>query len=242
MKALIVAAGRGTRLAPLTDNCPKPMLPIAGVPMVERIMAGIAREADITEFVLVTGYKSEVIRDYFGDGSAWGWQVQYAHQETPQGLAQAVHCAHKPLQDAPFFMTYGDIMLSSENYGRFAALPRTETQSLLGLNWVEDPYLGAAVYRDDQGWITQIQEKPPRGTATTHWNSAGLFVFPPVIFDFTARLKPSARGEYELPDAVAAMIRDGYPVQGVELTGIWRDVGTREDYDAINREFGAGEQ
>ena len=194
MKALIVAAGRGTRLAPLTDHCPKPMLPIAGVPMIERIMASIALESKITEFVLVTGYKAEVIRDYFGDGTSRGWQVQYAHQDTPQGLAQAVHCAHLFLQDAPFLMTYGDIMLSPENYGRFAHQSREQTESLLGLNWVEDPYLGAAVYLDPYHRITKIQEKPPRGTATTHWNSAGLFIFPPLIVNYTAHLKPCGAG------------------------------------------------
>ena len=120
MKALILAAGRGTRLGALTADCPKPMLPIHGVPMIERIMAGIAREAGITEFVLVTGYRADVIQAYFADGARWGWQVQYVHQEPPRGVGDAVHCARPLLADGPFLMTYGDIMLDPVNYRRFA--------------------------------------------------------------------------------------------------------------------------
>ncbi len=239
MKALILAAGRGTRLAPLTDDCPKPMLPIAGVPMVERIMAGIAQAAGVTEFVLVTGYRADVVQGHFGDGTSRGWRVEYVHQEVPLGVGAAVQCAHGPLQDAPFLMTYGDIMLDPENYAKFAKTNPSDARAVVGLNWVDDPYRGAAVYMDADGRVSRMEEKPPRGTATTHWNNAGLFVFDPLIFDYTARLVPSARGERELPDALSAMISDGHSVLGLPLAGRWRDVGTLEDYAAINAEYGA---
>ncbi len=232
MKALILAAGRGTRLGPLTADRPKPMLPIHGVPMLERIMGGIAQEAGITEFVLVTGYRADVIEAHFADGARWGWRVQYAHQETPRGVGDAVHCARVLLSDGPFLMTYGDILLDPLNYRRF--VQAWDAHTLIGLNWVEDPWRGAAVYLNADGSITRIEEKPAPGTATTHWNNAGLFLFPPVLFDYTATLKPSARGEYELPDAVSAMIAAGLTVRGLELTGGWRDVGTPEDYAAAN--------
>ena len=87
-----------------------------------------------------------------------------------------------------------------------------------------------------EGLIARIEEKPAPGTATTHWNNAGLFVFAPVLFDYTATLQPSGRGEYELPDAITALIADGHTAYGLELTGGWRDVGTPEDYAAINAE------
>ncbi len=240
MKALILAAGRGTRLGALTADRPKPMLPIHGVPMLEHIMAGIAREAAITEFVLVTGYRAEVIRGYFADGARWGWRVQYVHQDPPRGVGDAVHCARALLSDAPFLMTYGDILLDPANYRRFVdqhqspPSPGAGGPMLIGLNWVEDPWRGAAVYLDARGDIARIQEKPAPGTATTHWNNAGLFLFPPALFEYTARLVPSDRGELELPDALTAMIADGYRAIGLELTGDWRDVGTPEDYAAVS--------
>jgi len=164
MKALILAAGRGTRLAPLTDGCPKPMLPIAGVPMVERIMASIAAQTPVREFVLVTGYRADVVHSHFGDGARWGWRVEYVHQPVPQGVGAAAQCACEPLSDGPFLMTYGDIMLDPSNYGRFAAAwaeaASGRLSALVGLNWVDDPYRGAAVYLDEDQTIRRMEEKP----------------------------------------------------------------------------------
>lgn len=241
MKALLLAAGRGTRLGPLTANQPKPMIPIGGLPMIERIMEGIAAHTPIREFVLITGYKAEVLQDYLGDGANWGWQIEYVPQEVPRGVGDAVNTAREALSAAPFLMTYGDIMLDPVNYGRFGdAYVETGTREIkayVGLNWVDDPWAGAAVYLDEKNIIQRIQEKPPKGTATTHWNNAGLFIFDPLIFEYTAKIVPSARGEYELPDAITAMINDGHPAQGIALEGKWRDVGTPEDYAAINAEY-----
>ena len=252
MKALILAAGRGTRLGALTADRPKPMLPIAGVPMIERIMRGIQESAAIVDFVLVIGYLGDVVRAYFGDGSRFGWRVQYVEQANPKGLGEAVDVARPMLSDGPFLMTYGDMMMGTANYEAVAALHREGAGDVvLGLNWVDDPWSGAAVYVDEapaiQGEsdaagigffrVLRVDEKPPKGTATTHWNNSGLFVLPPSVFEYTSKLVPSGRGEYEFSDAVSAMVADGLHVQGVPLTGSWRDVGTPADYEAINREF-----
>ena len=246
MKALLLAAGRGTRLGPLTANQPKPMIPIGGVPMIERIMGRIAAETPIRKFVLITGYKADVLESYFGDGAKWGWKMHYVPQETPRGVGDAVNCASSVLADSPFMMTYGDIMLDLVNYGLFASEYAKnglgETKAYVGLNWVDDPWAGAAVYLDENHVIERIQEKPAKGTATTHWNNAGLFIFDPLIFKYTAKIVPSARGEYELPDAISAMIADGHPAKGIALEGGWRDVGTPEDYAAITAEFAASGQ
>jgi len=241
MKALLLAAGRGTRLGPLTANQPKPMIPIGGAPMIERILTGIATQTPIREFILITGYKAEVLQGYLGDGAKWGWTITYVPQEVPRGVGDAVNCGRDALAGSPFLMTYGDIMLDPANYGRFAAEYAQhgtgEIKAYVGLNWVEDPWAGAAVYLDSGNIIQRIQEKPTKGTATTHWNNAGLFIFDPLIFDYTAKIVPSARGEYELPDAITAMINAGHSVKGITLEGKWRDVGTPEDYAAINAEY-----
>jgi NDP-sugar pyrophosphorylase family protein len=243
MKALLLAAGRGTRLGPLTANQPKPMIPIGGVPMIERIMSSIAEQTPIREFVLITGYKADILESYLGDGGKWGWKIEYVPQEVPRGVGDAVNTAARALADAPFLMTYGDIMLDPMNYGRFAdeyaAHGTSEIKAYVGLNWVQDPWAGAAVYLNSDNIIERIQEKPAKGTATTHWNNAGLFIFDPLIFEYTSKIIPSARGEYELPDAITAMINAGFPTKGIALEGKWRDVGTPEDYAAINAEYDA---
>ena len=244
MKALLLAAGRGTRLGPLTAHQPKPMIPIGGVPMIERIMSAIAAQTPIREFVLITGYKADILEGYLGDGGRWGWNIEYVPQEIPRGVGDAVNTARAALADAPFLMTYGDIMLDPINYARFASEYEsqngtTKIKAYVGLNWVDDPWAGAAVYLDDDNIIQRIQEKPAKGTATTHWNNAGLFIFDPLVFEYTSKIAPSARGEYELPDAITALINDGYPTKGIALEGKWRDVGTPEDYAAINAEYAA---
>jgi dTDP-glucose pyrophosphorylase len=202
-------------------------------------MTAIADNTPAREFVLITGYLADVVKDYFGDGGKWGWRVDYIDQGQPLGVGHAVNCGAPLLSDSPFLMTYGDIMLDAGNYGRAVELFEPGTAAVVGLNWVDDPWAGAAVYLDEHENIERIEEKPARGTATTHWNNAGLFVFDPVIFEYTSRIQPSARGEYELPDAITAMIRDGRLVKGLPLEGGWRDVGTPEDYQEINHEYGA---
>lgn len=242
MKALILAAGRGTRLAPLTDNCPKPMLSINGAPMIERIMSAIHAQTGICDFALVTGYRADMVRDHFEDGSKWGWRIQYAQQDSPKGVGHAVQCASEYLWGGPFLMTYSDIIVDPVNYAKIAKTNLREAKAVVGVNWVDDPYKGAAVYLDDELRIRRIQEKPPRGTAQTHWNNAGLFLFDPLILDYTARLTPSDRGELELPDAISDMVADGHRAIALPIEGRWRDVGTLEDYAAINAEWGAGLQ
>jgi len=257
MKALVLAAGRGTRLGALTADRPKPMLPIVGVPMLERILRGIHESARIVDFVLVIGYLGDVVRAHFGDGSRFGWRVEYVEQVNPQGLGQAVHLAAPLLSDGPFLMTYGDMMLGTANYEAAVALYDDGAGDVvLGLNWVDDPWSGAAVYVEEEPTparsspplpkregeeilrVLRIEEKPAKGTSTTHWNNAGLFVLPPMVFEYTAKLPLSTRGEYEFADAISAMLADGLRIQGLPLTGSWRDVGTPADYEAINKEYG----
>ena len=211
--------------------------------MIERIMTSIADETSIREFVLVTGYLANVIEEYFGDGAKWGWHVEYVPQEIPRGVGDAVNTARDYLRSTPFLMTYGDIMLDPVNYGRFekehiaVTSSSPDCKALVGLNWVDDPYRGAAVTLGADNWIERIDEKPPKGMSKTNWNNAGLFIFDPLIFEYTSKIAPSARGEYELPDAITALINAGHRARGLELVGSWRDVGTPEDYAAINQEF-----
>lgn len=238
VKAVILAAGKGTRLGKLTQTRPKPMVEIGDRPCLERIVMALS-SVGVRDLVVVTGYLAEMVEQYFDDGTAWGANMTYLRQEVQDGTGSALHLARDAIGNSPFVMTYGDILVSSENYaGMIAAYRKGDASAVIGLNWVEDPYRGAAVYLDDQDEVLRIQEKPPKGTASTHWNNAGIYVFDPVIFDYTARLTLSPRGEYELPDAIQSMLGAGLPIRGFRLDGYWRDIGTPDDVQAASEVFG----
>jgi NDP-sugar pyrophosphorylase family protein len=226
--ALLLAAGKGTRMKSLTDEVPKPMLAVAGRPILEHIVEAL-HAAGIERITIVVGYHADRIREHFGDGARLGVRIAYRTQERQDGTAQALLLGRDAIRD-PFLLGWGDILTDRRNYfgllERFAA---TRPDGLLSVNWVEDPCRGAAVYVDNASRIVRIVEKPPPGTATTHWNNAGLAVFAPIVFEYAERVPRSPRGEYEIPDAIAAMIADGRRVDAYPLEGHWNDVGTPED-------------
>ena len=125
-------------------------------------------------------------------------------------------------------------------YAEFlAAFARRPCDAQLAVNAVDDPWRGAAVYVDDDWRVVRLEEKPPRGTARTGWNNAGVLMLTPLALDYARRLGPSARGEYELPQAIAHMVRDGRAVRAVPVRGPWSDVGTPDDLAAAQALFGA---
>ncbi len=234
MKAVILAAGKGTRMKNITKTIPKPMVEIDGKPMLEHII-GFVRNAGITEIGLVVGYKKKIVVDHFGDGSAFGVSVTYIEQVEQNGTGAALGLAKNFAGGNSVFFSFGDVMTTPDNYRAMTDMYRDSgCDVLMGLNTVDDPYRGAAVYLDDDKNVVNIIEKPEKGTSTTNLNNAGLMVLPPNIFDYTVRLTPSSRGEYELTDVFGMIRADGKGVKGFELTGYWKDVGTPEDLETIN--------
>ena len=117
VKAVILAAGKGTRMGDLTDEIPKPMLPVEGRPILEHIITGL-REAGITEFCLITGWKAEVIESHFGNGADLGVGISYVRQEVQDGTGKAPELAKEFVGDDPFLLTYGDILVKPETYAQ----------------------------------------------------------------------------------------------------------------------------
>lgn len=235
MKAVVLAAGKGTRMKEITDSIPKPMVEVGGRPMLWQVLTALGR-AGVSDAAVIVGYRADVIRDYFGDGGDIGVRVSYFTQETQDGTGRAADPARDFLRDGPFFFTFGDILTEPEAYRQMAqAFESEETDLLLAVRTVDDPYKGAAVYVRD-GLVERLVEKPPKGTSTTNYINAGIFVTRPVLFDYTARLKLSERGEYEIPDAIRMMIADGLAVRAFELADYWRDVGTPEDLEAAGED------
>ena len=225
-KAVILAAGRGTRMKSLTDDCPKPMLPLNGRPMlahqIERLEA-----AGIAKICIVVGYKAEMVREYFAAHPPRTASLRYELQATPDGTGSAARLAKDFAAGEPFLLTFGDIMVDAAVYARLFALAGG-AEIVLTVKRVEDPYRGAAVYVDG-GRVVKIVEKPPKGSSTTNFNNAGIYIFGPRVFEKLARLQPSARGEYDLTDAIQETAAAGETVRWLEIEGFWRDVGRPED-------------
>src|SRR5271163_1888298 len=112
MKAVILAAGKGTRMGGLTTDLPKPMLPVADKPVLEHIIVGLRDRAGIKDFFIITGWCGHVIRDYFGDGTKWGVNVAYGEQAVQDGTGKAPEVAQDWLGNDRFLLTYGDILLA----------------------------------------------------------------------------------------------------------------------------------
>lgn len=225
-KAIVLAAGRGTRMGALTEELPKPMLPIEGRPMLEHIVLRL-REAGVDRILIVVGYRRELIEAHFATGFP---EVSFVTQEVVEGTASAVRLGRDFISADPFLLTFGDILCGARNYtGIGDSLTRNSASGVLGVKYVDDPWQGAAVYADAEGVVSEMIEKPPRGASATHWNSAGLYAFTPEIFSEIDLAPRSERGEYEITTAIRQLITRGRPVRMFEIDGAWRDVGRPED-------------
>ena len=213
----------------LTKNTPKPMISLNGKPVVEHVMRGIQR-AGIDDFVLITRHLAEKVEDYFGNGSRFGMRVSYVMQGERYGTGAALLCAKSLAGDAPLMMTFADVIMSAVNYrGALETYMDRRGAGVITLNEVPDPCTGADVQLDEESRVSRVIEKPPPGSAPYYQNSSGLFVFDPIVFDYLERLEPSARGEYEIPDAINRMVEDGLAIYPYHLQGFWKDVGRPED-------------
>ena len=238
--AVLLAAGRGQRLGALTADIPKVMLDIAGAPLISHIADALVG-ADLKHFIVVTGYLSEQIEQWaktYQRESA-GIKITTVKQPELNGTGGAMLAAKTHLAGQPrFVFGWGDILMDRANYPRFIHHARNDEYDLmLAVNRVKDPFRGAAVYIDAHMMVERLDEKPAPGTARTEWNNAGLFATGQVIFDYLARLKPSSRGELEVPGAIAQMITDGRVVRAVDMRGFWSDVGTPQDVEAARAWF-----
>jgi NDP-sugar pyrophosphorylase family protein len=215
----------------MTEEIPKPMLPVRGRPMLEHILEHL-QQSGISRFLLVVGFQGEVIMRHFEKTNP---EIEFVRQNPVNGTGSGALLARDFASGDPFLLVYGDIFCHPAEYARSneILLRNPATVATVAVKEVDDPWQGAAVY-EDGGRITRILEKPPKGTSTTRWNSAGFYTFRPVIFEYLARLKPSVRGEYELTSALESMLAEGLELRISRIEGEWRDVGRPEDLTTIN--------
>ncbi|AKB14300.1 MAG: bifunctional sugar-1-phosphate nucleotidylyltransferase/acetyltransferase [Methanosarcina thermophila] len=217
MKAVVLVAGKGTRMEPLTSDCPKVMLKVANKPILEHILNS-AIEAGIDGFVFITGYLEEQIKEYFGDGSKWGVSIEYVRQKEQLGTANAIGCA-KGYVDGAFLVLNGDMLIGQEDLR--ALVSRTE-EAVICVKEVENPS-DFGVLETENDRVVRVIEKPK--TPPTNLANAGIYLFRESIFDFIDRTQPSVRNEFEITDSLQMLIDTGATVGYSSLSGRWIDIG-----------------
>jgi dTDP-glucose pyrophosphorylase len=247
MKAVILAAGKGTRMRDLTNEVPKPMLKVDGKPILEHILEGVL-SAGIQEVFIVTGFRAEAIENYFGDGSRWQARIEYGRQLVQDGTGKAPEVAKAFVGSSPFLLTYGDILVRPETYnqmvqrfygGQFAGVitvTRGQDVTKGGLDFFDKEFcLQRVVEKPSPAQLEQLRREGLLAAGETVWYNAGIYIFQPVVFEFTARLEKSPRGEYEITDAISGMVSAGHKLAGSEIQGRWVDVRDPEVLKALRQ-------
>ncbi len=217
MKAVILAAGIGKRLRPLTLEKPKVMVEIRGKPVVQYILEGVSQYVD--EFVLIVGYKKEAIINYFGHNFK-GKPIIYVEQKEYNGTASALLCAEKYVP-SKFFMIYGDLFFNQNIYKKMLS---QDSDGVIVAKEVPNPWdYGVLNVKDN--YLLSIMEKVPN--PPSNLINAGIYLFPPQIFNACKRVNLSKRGEYELTDAVNLLINWGMKFKVITIDK-WIDIGTPE--------------
>jgi len=218
MKAVILAAGGGTRLRPLTELIPKPLLPIGGTPIIEIQLRALAATG-VREVRVVVGHLAEGVRRFVGDGARFGLAVDYAEQTPQRGTADALQRVAGFLDDTTFVLA-GDTAIGEEPLTHLAAFHREQrADATLCLKRVPRELLqrSSAVAIDPDGRVKEFVEKPAPGREPGELAAAMVHVHSPALVPYLAAVRPSPRGERELTSAVQAMIADGLRIVGLEL-------------------------
>jgi len=262
MKAVILAAGKGTRMKELTNELPKPMLRVNGKPILEHIVDGIL-SAGVRDIFIVTGYRAETIEGYFGDGAKRGAHIVCGRQLVQDGTGKAPELAKHFIGESSFILTYGDILVQPKTPTSSLSETMKETyqqmirrfnegdfSGVITVTRAEDVTKGGLNFFDAHFCLERLVEKPSRdqleqlrrdGWLHPHqpvWYNAGNYIFRPSLFEFTARLQKSPRGEYELTDAVNALLTAHHQIAGLEIQGRWVDVRDPEVLARLERETG----
>jgi UDP-N-acetylglucosamine diphosphorylase / glucose-1-phosphate thymidylyltransferase / UDP-N-acetylgalactosamine diphosphorylase / glucosamine-1-phosphate N-acetyltransferase / galactosamine-1-phosphate N-acetyltransferase len=231
----------------LTNEQPKPMLKVQGKPILEHILEGLIG-AGIREIFIVTGFRADVIEEYFATGANWGVRIAYGRQVVQDGTGKAPEMAKEFVGTDVFLLTYGDILVKPETYQQM--IGRYEEGKFSGLVTVtasQDVTKGGLNFFDKSFCLTRLVEKPTaaqlealRGEGLLQpgrevWYNAGIYIFQPVLFEFTAKLKKSPRGEYELTDALNDLVSAGHRIAGMPIAGRWVDVRDPEVLARLER-------
>ena len=229
MKAMVLAAGMGTRLKPLTDNIPKCLMPLAGRPLIEWTLNWL-RQHGIAECVINLHYLPEQVEDYVGDGSRWGLKIHYSFEPVLLGTAGAVKRV-ADFFDEPFFMIYGD-NFSQWNLGELKdCFEQYHPVVAMAVHWREDVTQSGMIEVAEDGHIKRIIEKPKKEEVTSHYVNAGFFFMEPRIFRFIS-LNQYCDFSYEV---FPKLIQSGEKMYAVKMDEPIIGIDTLEAYERANK-------
>ncbi|HVB62649.1 MAG TPA: mannose-1-phosphate guanyltransferase, partial [Ktedonobacteraceae bacterium] len=229
VKAVVMAGGEGSRLRPLTIRRPKPMVPIAGKPVMEHILNLLKRHG-ITEVVVTVQYLASNIEDYFGNGSQLGMRITYSREDIPLGTAGSVKNAEDQLTE-PFLVISGDALTDYDLTALIAYHREKQSMATLMLAHVPNPLEYGVIITNEDGHIAQFLEKPSWGEVFSDTINTGIYVIDPKVFTYFEKNKPFDFSQELFP----MMLRNGDPIYGyIAESGYWCDVGNLAEYMRAN--------
>jgi UDP-N-acetylglucosamine diphosphorylase/glucosamine-1-phosphate N-acetyltransferase len=234
MKAIILTAGKGTRLHPLTLTRPKHLVPVGGKPIVDHVLAAL-KHAGVDEAVFIVHYMAQRLQSHLGDGTKYGMRFEYAVQEHLKGTADAASFAESFVKD-DFLLTYGDWLTTPSAIGTVLQThEREKPTATIGVVPVDNPEHYGIVEVDDSR-IKRIIEKPRREEAPTNLANAGIYVLSTKIFEAIKHTKPSSRGELEITDSFTQLLDGGHKIAAAPIpSDEVLDVGLLWDLFEANR-------
>jgi UDP-N-acetylglucosamine diphosphorylase/glucosamine-1-phosphate N-acetyltransferase len=225
MKAILLAAGSGERLMPITATRPKHLIKLAGKPILQYCLESV-KEAGINEVAIVTHYMGDAIRNYFGDGSNLDLKITFVEQKKILGTGNAAEVAESTV-DGDFVLVYGDLLFSEKAVEEVISVFKKSKPSVaMAVVPVDQPENYGIIEQDLAGKVKRIFEKPVPGKEPSNLANAGIYAFSKDIFNEIKKTRASIRGEWELTDAITQMANEGKPVLAVEIDRTdWFDIG-----------------
>lgn len=231
MKALVLAAGMGTRLGPLTRNVPKPMLPVGGRPLLEHIIE-MLQACGITDIALNLHHKPDVILSHFGSGEMWGVRLRYSYESSLLGSAGTALRQLAWVYPESFMVYYGDVYTDANLSELIDRHTSAEAAATIAVHQVDDPTRCGIVEFDKSGRVRRFVEKPPADQVFSNWANSGIYVLNPEVLRYVTDI-PSDFGN----DIFPRLLDAGLHIQVHPLTGTLIDIGTPENLQAVQRLF-----
>lgn len=229
MKAMVLAAGVGSRLDPLTSQLPKPLAPVANRPVMEHILR-LLKTHGFEDVVSNLHYLPEQIKQYFGDGSSLGMNIDFRFEPELSGDAGGVRACRNFFGQETFIVLMGDLLTDADISRVYAEHKRKGALATIGAKQVEDVSQFGVIVTDESGFITGFQEKPKQEEALSNLASTGIYILEPQIFDYMPKTGTYGFGRQLFP----SLVEKGLPVLSVDLQSYWSDIGTINQYRQSN--------
>ena len=234
MKALFLAGGMGTRLKPLTDELPKPMVPIMNKPLLERNMENL-KECGISDIVISTGYKSNYIKDYFEDGSKFGLNIEYVCEDIPLGTGGAIKMSERFFNDT--FLVFNADIICNMNFLDLVEFHKTKSAAVtIAVTRVENPSVYGVIEYDQSDYALSFTEKPKADEIKSNYINAGVYVIEPEVL----REIPANRPVSVEREVFPALLQKGKKIAVYKGCSYWMDIGTPEKYLQTHEDIMSG--